>query len=55
MIDSVKVVGSDASFVASRLRMTFSLGIPSDTSPSLQIQIGDDHPKGMPCSVGRLA
>ena len=44
-----------ASFVASTLRTTFSLDIPSDASPSLQIHIGDDHPKGMPGSVGGLA
>jgi len=43
MIDSVKVMGYvyDASLT---LRMTFSLDIPSDASPLLQIQIGDDHP-----------
>ena len=54
MIDSVKVMGYvyDASLT---LRMTFSLDIPSDASPLLQIQIGDDHPKGIPCSVGGLA
>jgi len=43
-----------ASFVASTLRTTFSLDIPSDASPSLQVHIGDDQPKGIPGSVGGL-
>ncbi|KAL4069146.1 Rgp1-domain-containing protein [Scleroderma citrinum] len=42
-----------SSFVASTLRTTFSLDIPSDGSPSFQIQIGDDA-KGIPGSVGGL-
>lgn len=37
-----------SSLVASTLRTTFSLDIPSDASPSFQVQIGDDEPKGMP-------
>ncbi|KAG6327034.1 hypothetical protein ID866_12055, partial [Astraeus odoratus] len=42
-----------SSFVASTLRTTFSLDIPSDASPSFQIRIGEDQ-KDAAAAVGGL-